>query len=150
MLSPVSLPLVTSPSPRHHSGPVRPCLCQPRGAPCVFTPRPWHAAADGPGQPGLSCVWKCQKFDGLRANEAKLGWSLCMPSTMLTRVLTPDPVTTMSELKLEPPPPHYGLCCLLTCLALGITWSSHNAADNVWSYTHLILRYLFMAVERSR
>ena len=74
------------------------------------------------GPAGLSCVWKCQKFDGLRANEAKLGWSLCMPSTMLTRVLTPDPVTTMSELKLEPPPPHYGLSLLLINM-LG-TW--HN------------------------
>ena len=52
------------------------------------------------GLAGPGCVWKCQKFDGLGANEAKLGWSLCMPSTMLTRVLTPDLVTTMSELKL--------------------------------------------------
>ena len=60
-----------------------------------------------PRLPGLSCVWKCQKFDGLGANEAKLGWSLCMPSTMLTRVLTPDLVTTMSELQLLPTPTHY-------------------------------------------
>ena len=52
------------------------------------------------GLAGPGCVWKCQKFDGLGANEAKLGWSLCMLSTMLTRVLTPDLVTTMSELKL--------------------------------------------------
>ena len=44
-------------------------------------------------------VWKCQNFDGSAANEAKLGWSLYMLSTMLTRVLTRDLVTTSIRLR---------------------------------------------------
>ena len=121
MLSPVSLPLVTSPShpPSLRTRQAVSLSAAPDGKePRVSSPpgpdmqlQMWRAKLLRPA--GLSCVWKCQKFDGLRANEAKLGWSLCMPSTMLTRVLTPDPVTTMSELNFVPPPPHYGLSLLL-------------------------------------